>query len=74
MEQTVAIHQTAWEEMDKLGGLAPLQKIYKLVINRMKKMNLPLPRIDSIHGALVDKTKGTGRRAKGKYLFERVDE
>lgn len=73
MKKSISIHQIAWEEMEKLGGLAPLQKIYKLVINRMKKMNLPLPKLDSIRGALVDKTKGTGRRATGEYLFERVE-
>ncbi|MEX3625453.1 site-specific DNA-methyltransferase [Viridibacillus arvi] len=69
---TPSIHQIAWEEIEKLGGLAPLQKIYKLVIERMKNMDIPLPRLDSIRGALVDKTTGTGRRATGDYLFERV--
>ena len=74
---TLSIHQVAWEEMNKLGGLAPLKKIYQLVLNRFKDMDLPLPRLDSIRGALVDKTTSdpegrTGRRAKGDFLFERI--
>lgn len=73
----VSIHQIAWEEMSKLGGLAPLKKIYELVLTRFKELNLPLPKIDSIRGALIDKTAvdpqgRTGRRANGNYLFERI--
>lgn len=53
---TVSIHQIAWEEMKKLGGIAPLKKIYQLVLNRFQELGLPLPKIDSIRGALIDKT------------------
>lgn len=79
MEQVVqqstqlSIHQIAWEEVNKLGGLAPLKKIYQLVTKRIQQLNIPMPRLDSIRGALIDKTVGTGRRATGEYLFERVE-
>ena len=71
---SLSIHQIAWEEVQKLGGLAPLKKIYQLVVDRIRIMEEPMPRLDSIRGAVVDKTIGTGRRANnGEYLFERVE-